>query len=215
MSRVISYFIIMCMLLCCIGCTKIPPEELDNEVIEAPEVIVQVTSPPTPAPTPTPTPIPTPIPTPEPTPEPPQEPSETISVTGENREVVATMIAKVLYGEARGIKSYTELACVVWTILNRVDAGYGNICEVITAPYQFAYDASDPMIGDWEQDFLAIALDVISRWEREHEGETDVGRVLPNDYFWYLGDGAHNWFRNDYHNTYKVWDYSLPSPYEN
>ena len=37
-----------------------------------------------------------------------------------------TMLAKLIYGEARGIESQTEQAAVVWTVLNRVDStGYG------------------------------------------------------------------------------------------
>jgi spore germination cell wall hydrolase CwlJ-like protein len=36
------------------------------------------------------------------------------------------MLAKLIYGEARGIKSITEQAAVVWCVLNRVDSsGYG------------------------------------------------------------------------------------------
>lgn len=38
----------------------------------------------------------------------------------------ATIIAKIMYGEARGIKSKTEIACIGWCILNRVDAGMGK-----------------------------------------------------------------------------------------
>lgn len=38
----------------------------------------------------------------------------------------AKMIAKVMWGEARGIKSKTEVACIGWCILNRVDAGMGK-----------------------------------------------------------------------------------------
>ena len=36
----------------------------------------------------------------------------------------AKMIARVIWGEARGIKSQTERACIAWTILNRCD-NYG------------------------------------------------------------------------------------------
>ena len=219
MKRIVSYILIICLFISSVGCTWKPITE-PEEAIETPSVVEETI--PTPAPTQTSKPahiiVATPIlvsPETEMPQEKEEEPSETISVTGENREQIATMMAKTLYRESRGITNTVELACIVWTILNRVDAGYGNIYEVITAPYQFAYDEIAPMVGDYGQDFLAIALDVISRWEREHAGETDVGRVLPSGYLWYLGDGAHNWFRNDYYNTYRVWDYSFPSPYEN
>ena len=38
-------------------------------------------------------------------------------------ETDAVMIAKTMYNEARGISSKTEIACIGWTALNRVDAG--------------------------------------------------------------------------------------------
>lgn len=150
----------------------------------------------------------------EPEVEEPQEPSETISVTDENREQIALMIARVMYRESRGIKSETEMACVAWTILNRVDAGYGNIYRVITMPYQFAYDEYAPTVSDYGYDLVTIAKDILLRWEREHAGEIEVGRVLPKDYLWYNGYSGHNWFRNVYDDLSNPWNYSLPSPYE-
>lgn len=140
--------------------------------------------------------------------------SDTISITGENRVIVATMIAKTIYGEARGIESVTEQACVAWTILNRVDAGYGNIVTVITTPNQFAYSQDALTVDDYGRDLVELALDVISRWEREHAGEKNVGRVLPKKYLWFGGENGHNWFRDDYRKYNHIWNYSLPSPYE-
>ena len=49
------------------------------------------------------------------------------------------LLAQMAYCEARGLKSKTEIACVMWTILNRHDAGYGSIKHIITAPNQYAY----------------------------------------------------------------------------
>lgn len=127
----------------------------------------------------------------------------------------ATMMARVMYLEARGIKSKTEIACVGWTILNRVDAKFkDSIAAVITAPNQFAYSASAPTTSDYGYSLVALATDVLDRWSREKAGQTNVGRVLPKDYFWYAGDGSHNYFRNQYKGGTR-WDYSLPSPYEN
>lgn len=121
-----------------------------------------------------------------------------------------TALAKLIYGEARGIESDTEKAAIVWTVLNRYDAGYGDsIMDVLTAPNQFYYRESFPM----REDLVELAADVLSRWERERNGETDVGRVLPSDYLWYRGDGVHNHFRDAYKGG-NVWDWSLKSPYE-
>ena len=123
----------------------------------------------------------------------------------------AVMIAKVLYTEARGILSETEKACIVWAILNRVDAGYSDtISGVITARNQFAYKASTPV---WD-DLLSLSYDVLTRWQNEKYLQTDVGRVLPCDYLWYTGNGLHKAFRNSYSGRTR-WNYSLPSPYTN
>ena len=124
----------------------------------------------------------------------------------------AIMMARVMFLEARGVKSKTEIACIGWTILNRVDAGYGSISAVITSPNQFAYSASASTTSDYGYDLVALATDVLDRWSREKAGQTNVGRVLPSSYKWYAGDGKHNYFRNAYKNG-RRWDYSLPSPY--
>jgi spore germination cell wall hydrolase CwlJ-like protein len=122
----------------------------------------------------------------------------------------AAIIAKVMYRECGGIKSDTEKACIAWVVLNRVDAGYADtIAVVATAPAQFGYKASTPV----RDDLLKLSYDVLERWAKEKSGETEVGRVLPKDYFWYNGDGAHNYFRNAYSGGTQ-WDYSLTSPYE-
>lgn len=121
----------------------------------------------------------------------------------------ASMIAKVIYGEARGIYSLTEQACVAWTILNRVDAGYGDIREVVTAPNQFCYDKDFPTVDDYGRDILKLVYDVLDRWKNDKEG-----RVLPADYLWFGGDGEHNYFRNSYDDFSNLWGYGLPSPYE-
>lgn len=49
------------------------------------------------------------------------------------------MLAKLIWGEARGVKTTTEKAAVVWCVLNRVDsAGFPNTIEkVVTQPRQF------------------------------------------------------------------------------
>ena len=125
-------------------------------------------------------------------------------------EAEITMIAQVIWCEARGIKSDTEKAAVAWCVLNRFDAGYADtIAGVITAPNQFSYFPAAPA----EDGLLALAGDVLERWWAERNGETDVGRVLPVDYYWFNGDGYHNYFRNLYTDG-DVWAWLLASPYE-
>lgn len=123
------------------------------------------------------------------------------------------MMAKVLYRECRGIPSDTEKACVAWSVCNRVDSddfSGSTITEIITAPNQFAYSYDTPV---WDE-LYDLALDVLTRWNSERNGEVSVGRVLPEDYTYYTGDGVHNYFRNQYKGNYSIWNYSLPSPYE-
>lgn len=121
-----------------------------------------------------------------------------------------TILARLLYNECRGVESMTEQACVVWTVLNRVDGSEGaSISDIVTAENQFAYSHA-PLLDN----LLWLAEDVLSRWNAELNGEASVGRVLPADYKWFSGDGEHNHFRNSYSGNYDIWDYSLPSPYE-
>jgi len=37
--------------------------------------------------------------------------------------------------------------------------------------------------------------------------------VLPRDYCWFYGDGERNYFQNEWKGS-TVWNWSLPSPYE-
>lgn len=123
------------------------------------------------------------------------------------------MVAKVLQRECGGLPSVTEQACVAWTICNRVDSDEfdgDTVTEIVTARYQFAYYYNTPVTDE----LYALALDVLSRWNAERNGEVSVGRVLPKDYTYFTGNGVHNYFRNAYKGSYSIWDYSLPSPYE-
>lgn len=142
----------------------------------------------------------TPAPTPEATPA-PYIPDE----------ADVEMLARVIWGEARGVPSDMEKAAVVWCILNRVDAdGWPDtVAEVVTQPYQFAgYSPDYPAT----EELKAVAADVLTRWEREKQGGGDVGRVLPAEYVFFTGDGAHNHFRTEYRGG-TFWDWSLKNPY--
>ncbi len=122
-------------------------------------------------------------------------------------------IAKTVYGEARGC-STTEQAAVIWCILNRVDSELNympdDIVGVITQKNQFlGYDPEHPVTLD----IYNLTIDVLTRWVMEKNGEIDVGRVLPKDYLYFVGDGTSNHFRNEYKGG-STWDWSLESPYE-
>ena len=117
-------------------------------------------------------------------------------------------IARVVTCEAY-ICSQVERSAVAWCILNRVDAGYGSIHRVTTAPHQFEYQEITP-----SKEMLSFVEDIVFRWKLEKYGYEDVGRTLPQDYLYFWGDGRHNYFRKKI--TDQVyWDWSLPNPYEN
>lgn len=140
-------------------------------------------------------------------------PTTTNEPTPDPDEEDIEMLAKLIWGEARGVESTTEKAAVVWCVLNRVDAkGYPNtIAEVVTQRKQFVgYDADYPAT---ETNKL-IAEDVLRRWYAEKTGITNVGRILPKDYIYFTGDGKQNHFTSEWKSD-DTWDWSLPSPYEN
>jgi len=132
----------------------------------------------------------------------------------------AIVLTKMLWGEARGIGTYEiggkcvsskcQQAAVIWTVLNRYDAGYEDtIIEVVTAKNQFVgYRASNPV----DEELMKLVMDVLDRWNKEKHGESDVGRVLPADYMWFRGDGRYNHFRNDY-NSKARWTWELTDIY--
>ncbi len=127
----------------------------------------------------------------------------------------AIALAKVTWGEAGAVKdqvlpdgrvisSTAQKAAVMWTVLNLYDSGdRDSIIGVITAPMHFlGYDSNHPV----QPDLLRLAYDVLDRWEREKQGESDVGRVLPKDYLYFTGDGKYNYFRNEFKtNVYYDW----------
>ena len=126
--------------------------------------------------------------------------------TYDNEIIMAT---KVMVVEAGGVYPLSHRAAVVWCILNRADATGNSISSIITAPYQFAWIPSK----SYSQEQYDLVKDIFIRWLLEKEGFENVGRVLPEEYKWFRGDGSQNHFRNAYSGSYIIWDWSLPSPY--
>lgn len=139
-----------------------------------------------------------------------EEEREEIENKVNNLENEIIMISKVIYREAGGISDFSHRAAVAWCILNRVDSEkYGNsIEEVITSPYQFAWIENTPV----EEDNYNIAKDVVTRWIFEKKGVEEVGRVLPSDYYFFIGDGQYNYFKQTIDSNY-YWDWSYETPY--
>jgi hypothetical protein len=147
----------------------------------------------------------------EPETEPVQEPETTEPAIPELDPWEVELIARTIWGEADGVKSKAEQAAVAWCILNRVDAWGQSIEYVVTKPYQFlGYRPT----GNCPERHYELARDVLTRWYAEKAGETNVGRTLPPDYLYFIGDlKAHNWFSIVWQSGV-YWDWSLPSPYD-
>lgn len=161
-------------------------EPLTAERVDKPEA--EAVTPPAPSPSPSPSPAPTPD------------------------ETEVEMLARMIWGEARGIASDMEKAACVWCVLNRVDNPDfpDTVAAVLEQPYQFAgYSPDYPAT----EEHKAIAADVLTRWMEEQAGAADVGRVLPAEYLFFTGDGEHNFFRTEYRGGV-LWNWSLENPYE-
>ena len=186
------------------------PETIVEANITKEEAVEPTATPTTaPEPTETPTPTPTELPAaPEVTTE-PEEPEEVNTLD----PVEVELIGRTIWGEADGVKSKAERAAVAWCILNRVDSRGQTIEEVVTAPEQFAgYRPADKW-GECPQRHLDLAADVLARWYAEKDGAQDVGRVLPAEYRFFIGDGERNHFSIRWKST-DYWDWSLPDPYK-
>lgn len=123
----------------------------------------------------------------------------------------ATMIAQIIYNEARGIPHTSHKAAVAWCILNRVDDArhLNSISGVVTQRYQFAYSSGTTV----DNDLVNLSKDVLTRWLLEKEGFTDVGRVLPYNFCYFGGNGKTNTFRTEYSTSSLKWDWTWGSPY--
>lgn len=119
------------------------------------------------------------------------------------------LIGRTIWGEAGGIQNKAERAAVAWCILNRVDVYGQTIKEVVTAPNQFQGYRPN---GECPQEHLDLAADVLTRWNKEKNGAKNVGRVLPNNYLYFIGDGSRNYFSIEWRSL-DFWTWSLSSPY--
>lgn len=139
------------------------------------------------------------------------QPENEIGCAGADADAV--YLAQCLWGEARGVQSQTEKAAVAWCVLNRVaHPGFPDtVYAVLSAPNQFiGFSTGHPV----DPELLALAQDVLDRWGRERGGETDVGRVLPENYLWFSADGhGRNAFRSEFRGG-TVWGWALESPYD-
>lgn len=107
-------------------------------------------------------------------------------------------LAAVMYIEARGLDT-REVAMVAWCVLNRVDRGDGSIADICYSN-QFALYHTNAAYHN-KTVYAWLAEDVLTRYYLEKMGETAVGRVLPSNYYYFTGDGKHNYFRADFYGS--------------
>ena len=121
------------------------------------------------------------------------------------------ILGRAIWTEAGGVESKAERAAVAWCVLNRSDATGMSIEAVVTEPGQFVGYTPD---GDCPLEHLNLAADVLQRWHAEKDGAEDVGRVLPESYIYFTGDGTRNHFTQTWGSS-DTWDWTLPDPYTN
>lgn len=96
-------------------------------------------------------------------------------------------MADIMYWEACGISDEDNIMGIGCVIMNRVDAGWGTLQQVMHAPNQFADFGGAPRYNQCGIDLWALA-------ERVLNGE----RVIGPQYLYYGGDGHLNHFRTSY-----------------
>lgn len=185
-------------------------EHVPGTVTNAPTATPTQTPTATPTAEPTATPTATPTAEPTATPAPTEAPTATPTPALDPEEI--ELIGRTIWGEADGVISKAERAAVAWCILNRVDERGQTIEEVVTAPRQFQGYRPAADWGECPQRHLDLAADVLARWYAEKAGATDVGRVLPAEYSFFVGDLVRNHFSKSFLAT-DYWDWSLPDPY--
>lgn len=107
---------------------------------------------------------------------------------------LAEWAGRAIWGEAGGIQDKAQRAAVVWCACNRADAWDMEIGNVLTVD-QFHGLA---IKGAVPPQHVELARDVLARWTLEAEGWIDVGRVLPERFLYFEGDGRINHYSTEY-----------------
>ena len=123
------------------------------------------------------------------------------------------MMAQLIDIEAGAVWPLCRRAAVAWTVCNRLDNGrWGpeTIQGIIKQPGQYAYYSG----RHYSHTNYEIAKDVLGRWALEKiSKERNSGRILPEAFESFWGDGSQNHF---YDSKGNYWDYSVGfDPYEN
>ncbi len=117
------------------------------------------------------------------------------------------MLAKLVWGEARGVPTDVEKEAVVWCVLNRVDSPThpDTITGVVTQPNQFTgYSSSFPV----EPHIMELVEKALYSYEMEKQFGDSSGRVLPKEYIYFGGSNGRNWFRTTYQVTGQYYNFT-------
>ena len=138
----------------------------------------------------------------------------------------AKRLALAIQGEAALARTTAEQAAIAWVILNQVDDR--KTCWMVTS-IEYALDVWTTNVQGYtylknrgvtpDEEYVALAIDVLARYAMERAGWEWVGRVIPANYLSWFGDGCRiNYFSPDHKGSLAVakataWDWSLPDPY--
>lgn len=109
------------------------------------------------------------------------------------------MLARLVLREAGGC-SKEEQRLIVWTVFQRVDStdhdfrNMNTIGDVVTAPYQFAYDEAAPVKDDIRQ----MCEAELEKWAKGGAPPVVEPYAPSLPYLFFEGDGRHNWFRAEW-----------------
>jgi spore germination cell wall hydrolase CwlJ-like protein len=111
------------------------------------------------------------------------------------------MLAKMVWGEARGCAPAEQSLCV-WTVINRLEVGgFGDTLEeVLTAPHQFVgYKPNHPVTDE----IRAVVEDALAAWESGEAAPTFPPYAETSGYLFFTGrrgdDGQlHNFFKEEW-----------------
>ncbi len=127
------------------------------------------------------------------------EPEQQKPLHYEYTDAEADMLARLVLREAGGC-SEEEQRLVVWTVFQRVDStsydfrNMNTITDVVTAPYQFAYDETAPI----KDDIRRMCEAELEKWATGGAPPTVEPYAPTLPYLFFEGDGYHNWFRAEW-----------------
>lgn len=107
---------------------------------------------------------------------------------------LAELAGRAIWGEAGGIQDEAQRAAVVWCACNRADAWGVELDDVLTVS-QFHGLA---IKGEVPAEHVELARDVLARWTLAAEGWQSVGRVLPERFLYFEGDGRVNHYSTEF-----------------